>query len=303
MSSEMNESAKRVVRNNVVILEPNGKLFGDILRPIKDVWNSRSLLFALTESSIRTRYKNSKLGVLWGFARPLVQLLIYYFAIGQILGVARQIPDFAVFVFIGLTVWSLFNELINGVTTSIVDNAGIVKKVYFPRELFPLSVVGTTLFNFIFQFLVLLLAVIVFGGVRVSWDLLLVPLSLLTLVVFALAIGLLLAALNVGLRDIQHLVEVALSVLFWASPIVYSFNFVQSALGSGLALNIYASNPVTLVVLSMQKALWSAGHEAGQTWEGDLFLRLGVTLFASLVLLFFTHRFFLKLQGSFAQEL
>lgn len=299
----MNESTKRVSRNNVVILEPSGKLFGEILRPIKDVWNSRSLLFALTESSIRTRYKNSKLGVLWGFARPLVQLLIYYFAIGQILGVARQIPDFAVFVFIGLTVWALFNELVNGMTTSIVDNAGIVKKVYFPRELFPLSVVGTTLFNFIFQFLVLLLAVIVFGGVRVSWELLLVPLSLLTLVVFALAIGMLLAALNVGLRDIQHLVEVVLSVLFWASPIVYSFNFVQSALGGGLAFNIYASNPVTLVVLSLQKALWSAGYEAGQTWEGDLFLRLAVTLFASLVLLFFTHRFFLKLQGSFAQEL
>lgn len=299
----MNESTKRVARNNVVILEPSGKLFRDILRAIRDVWNSRSLLFALTESSIRTRYKNSKLGVLWAFARPLVQLLIYYFAIGQILGVARQIPDFAVFVFIGLTVWTLFNELINGMTTSIVDNAGIVKKVYFPRELFPLSVVGTTLFNFIFQFLVLLLAVIVFGGVRVSWDLLLVPLSLLTLVVFALAIGMLLAALNVGLRDIQHLVEVVLSVLFWASPIVYSFSFVQSVLGSGLALNIYASNPVTLVVLSMQKALWSAGYDAGQTWEGDLFLRLAVTLFASLLLLFCTHRFFLKLQGSFAQEL
>lgn len=299
----MNESSKRVARDIVVVLEPSGKLFGDVARPIRDVWRSRSLLYALTESSIRTRYKNSKLGVLWGFARPLVQLLIYYFAIGKILGVARQIPDFAIFVFIGLTVWTLFNELVNSMTTSIVDNAGIVKKVYFPRELFPLSVVGTTLFNFMFQFLVLLLAVIVFGGVRFSWDLLLIPLSLLTLVVFALSIGMLLAALNVGLRDIQHLVEVVLSVLFWASPIVYSFAFVQSALGNGLAMSVYVSNPVTLTVLSMQKALWAAGYDAGQTWEGDLFLRLGITLLVSLLLLFFSHRYFLKLQGSFAQEL
>lgn len=299
----MNEPSKRVANANVVVLEPAGKLFGNILRPLREVWRSRSLLYSLTESSIRTRYKNSKLGVLWGFARPLVQLLVYYFAIGQILGLARQIPDFAIFVFIGLTIWALFNELINSMTTSIVDNAGIVKKVYFPRELFPLSVVGTTLFNFMFQFLVLLFAVIVFGGLRFSWDLLLIPLSLLTLVVFALAIGLLLSALNVGLRDVQHLVEVVLSVLFWASPIVYSFAFVQSALGNGLALNVYASNPVTLVVLSMQKALWTAGYDSGQTWEGDLFLRLAITLFVSLVLLFFTHRLFLKLQGSFAQEL
>lgn len=303
VSAEMNKPPTRTTRNYVVILEPSRKIFGDTLRPLKEVWRSRGLLFALTESSIRTRYKNSKLGVLWGFARPFVQLLIYYFAIGQILGVARQIPDFAIFVFIGLTVWTLFSELINGITTSIVDNAGLVKKVYFPRELFPLSVVGTTLFNFLFQFLVLLFAVTVFGGVRISWDLLLVPLSVTALVVFSLAIGMMLAALNVGLRDIQHLAEVVLSVLFWLSPIVYSYSFVQSALGNTLALNIYVSNPVTLVVLSMQKALWSAGYEGGQTWQGDLFLRLLITLFVSLVLLFFTHRLFLKLQGSFAQEL
>lgn len=297
------ETGKRSARNEIVVLEPRRKLFGKGTDSLKDIWNARGLLFELTASSVRTRYKNSRLGVLWSFARPLVQLLIYYFAIGQVLGVARQIPDFAIFVFIGLTVWALFNELVMSMTTSVIENAGIVKKVYFPRELFPLSAVGTSLFNFMFQLIVLFLAVLVFGEIRWSWDLLLVPLAIGVLVVFSLAIGLLLAAVNVYMRDIQHLVEVLLSVLFWASPIVYAFKFVQEALGSGLAMSIYASNPVTLVVLSLQKALWAAGYESGQTWDGDLVLRLLVTLGVSIVLLFFSHRIFLKMQGSFAQEL
>ncbi|MBC9927523.1 MULTISPECIES: ABC transporter permease [unclassified Leucobacter] len=299
----MTDAGRRQGRSEIVVLEHHAGFFTGVASSWRDVWNARGLLFELIASSIRTRYKNSKLGVLWSFARPLVQLLIYYFAIGQILGVARAIPDFAIFVFIGLTVWALFGELINSMTTSVVDNAGIVKKVYFPRELFPLSTVGTSVFNFLFQLAVLLLAVAVFGSVRWSWDLLLIPLAILTLIVFSLAIGLFLAAVNVRLRDVQHLVEVLLSVLFWASPIVYSFSFVQSALGSGLAMNLYMSNPVTLVVLALQKALWSAGYEAGQTWDGDFVLHLLITLLVSCVLLFFTHRYFLKMQGSFAQEL
>ena len=293
----------REPRNNIVVLEPRTGFFSGVMSSVGDVWRARGLWYELTASSIRTRYKNSKLGVVWSFARPLVQLLIYYFAIGKILGVARAIPDFAIFVFIGLTVWALFGELINGMTTSIVDNAGIVKKVYFPRELFPLSVVGTSLFNFLFQLAVLLLAVVVFGSWRWSWDLLLVPFALLVLVVFALAIGLFLSALNVGMRDVQHLVEVLLSVLFWASPIVYSFGFVQSALGNGLAMDFYLSNPVTMVVLALQKAFWSAGYYDGQTWAGDFVSHLSVMLLISCILLFFAHRFFLSKQGSFAQEL
>ena len=94
-----------------------------------------------------------------------------------------------------------------------------------------------------------------------------------------------------------------LSVLFWASPIVYSFSFVQSALGAGSALTLYVSNPITLTVLAMQKALWSAGYESGQTWDGNIVLQLLITLLFSLVVLFFSHRFFLGRQGSFAQEL
>lgn len=297
------ESASRAGRNDITVLEPRSGFFAGVGSSWREVWKSRGLLYELTASSVRTRYKNSKLGVIWSFARPLVQLLIYYFAIGEILGLSRAIPDFAIFVFIGLTVWALFGELINGMTTSIIDNAGIVKKVYFPREIFPLSAVGTSLFNFMFQLIVLLAAVAVFGGWRWSWDLMLVPFSILTLVVFSLAIGLFLSAMNVRLRDIQHLVEVLLAVLFWASPIVYSFGFVQNALGDGLAMSIYLSNPVTLVVLSMQEALWTAGHDAGITWDGNFALHLSITLLVSLAVLFFAHRFFNQRQGSFAQEL
>lgn len=290
-------------RDEVTTISADHSSLAGPIRAWVNVWRARGLLYELTSSSIRTRYKNSKAGLLWSFARPLVQLLIYYFAIGEVLGVARSIPDFAIFVFVGLTVWGLFNELITSTTTSILNNAGIVKKVYFPRELFPLMAVGTSLFSFLFQFLVLLVAVTVFTGIRWSWDLLLVPFSLLTLVVFAYAIGLFLAAVNVRMRDVQHFVEVVLSVMFWASPIVYALSFVQEKLGDGLLFSLYTSNPVTLTVLTMQRALWNAGYESGQTYQGDIVVHLAITLLVSLIVLFLSHRYFIKSQGNFAQEL
>ncbi|WP_279433481.1 ABC transporter permease [Agromyces protaetiae] len=104
---------------------------------MREIWQYRELLGRLVKREVKVRYKDSSLGIVWSLFRPLVQLLIYYFAIGQVLGAARSVPDFGIFVFIGLTMWALFSEIISTSTTSIVANAGLVKKVYLPREIFP----------------------------------------------------------------------------------------------------------------------------------------------------------------------
>jgi len=269
---------------------------------VRDIWKRRELVGLLVRRELRARYKGSSLGILWSLIKPLAQLLIYYFAIGQILGAARSIPSFAIFVFIGLTAWTLATEIITSGTRSIVDNAELVKKVTLPREIFPLAAVGGALVNLGIQFVVLLGAMIAVGQFPLNWGALWVIPSLVLIVTFCAAIGILLAALNVYLRDIQHLVEVVLIVAFWISPVVYAYSFVSN-LSLGWVLQAYLLNPITLGVLGMQRALWSAGADVRGNFPPHLGLRILVAVLISAVLLWVSHRVFQKLQGNFAQEL
>lgn len=278
-------------------------------RSLGDVWAHRELLGLLVRRELKARYKDSSLGIVWSLFRPLAQLLIYYFAIGQVLGAARATPDFAIFVFIGLTMWGLFAEIVTGSTTAILANSGLVKKVYLPREIFPLSAIGGALFNFLVQLVVLTIAIVLLATVPFAWNLnlFLAPLAVVTLVVFATAIGLFLSAVNVYLRDTQHLVEIAIVILFWASPIVYSFTYVHKLLQGNWLEQLYLANPVTIAVIGMQKALWAAGSVSEgpltQVWPDHLFIRLLITLAVSAVLIWLSQRIFSRLQGNFAQEL
>ncbi|WP_245982166.1 ABC transporter permease [Mycetocola tolaasinivorans] len=286
----------------------NPGFFSGTRASIVDIWKHRELLGLLVRRELRAKYKDSRLGIVWSLARPLAQLLIYYFAIGQVLGAARNTPDFAIFVFIGLTMWALFTDILNTGVGSIVSNSGLVKKVYLPREIFPLAGVGSALFNFGVQLVILVIAFVALKAPPLPDYLLLAPLALITLVVFATAIGLALAALNVYLRDIQHFVELAITILFWASPIVYPLRFVHQHLHGNWLEQIYLNNPITLCIVSMQRALWSAGSTAThedlvQYWPPNLEIRLLITLGISLVLLWLAQRLFARLQGSFAQEL
>lgn len=283
---------------------PRG-LFRGTVTSFREIADRRELLALLVRRELRAKYKNSALGFAWSLMRPLAQLLIYYVAIGQFLGAARLIPDFAIFVFAGLTVWTLFNEIVQSGTTSVVNNAGLVKKIYLPREIFPLGAVGGAIITFATQFALLVVATIVLLRFPLHPQLAYAPASFVLVVTFGTAIAILLSAVNVYLRDVEHLTEVVLLVLFWASPIVYSYRFVDDILGGGVLAEIYLANPVTLGVLAMQKAMWLAGAspEAGQVWPPNLELRMLVAFLVSLVLIWIAQRVFSRLQGNFAQEL
>jgi ABC-2 type transport system permease protein len=280
-------------------------LLAGTARSVAEIWGRRELLGLLVRRELKARYKNSSLGLLWSLMRPLSQLLIYYFAVGQIIGLARAIPDFAIFVFVGLTAWTLFSEILSNTTSSIIHNQGLVKKVYLPREIFPLASVGGALFNFAVQFTILLAAVLVLGKFPVTFDILYAAAAFIMLVTFATALGVLLAGVTVYFRDLEHLIEVVLAVLFWASPIVYSYTFVRDAIGGTVLEQIYLANPVTIAVLGFQRGLWVAGSapDTGIVWPADMEWRmLGIFVF-SLLLLWVSQRVFSRLQGNFAQEL
>lgn len=273
------------------------------LKALLDVWRSRSLLIMFVQRDIKAKYKDSVFGVLWTLIRPLVQLLVFYLVIGKFLGAERGIPLFAIYIFTGLTAWGLFSEIINATTASIISSSGIVKKIYLPREIFPLTAVGVSLFNFLIQLAILVIAVLLLRpGLDIGNLIYAIP-SFFLILTFATACGLALSALNVQLRDTQYLVEVSLMVLMWASPIMYSWNMASSTLGTGIALTVYTSNPVTLAIMGFQKAFWASSTTPAATFPDDLMIYLWIAIGLSVILLFMCQRLFAKFQGNFAQAL
>jgi ABC-2 type transport system permease protein len=276
--------------------------FGDA---VKETWQYRELLGNLIRKELKVKYKDSVLGFVWSLLMPLVQLSVYWLVIGKFLG-AGAIPSYGVFIFCGLAVWTLFSEILSTATTSVVFNSGLVKKVYFPRELFPLAATGAAIVNFGFQLVILLIADVIAGIGTGRWpDLRYLPLPLLgflMLVIFATACGLLLAAANVYLRDVQHLITVVLMLWFWVTPIIYNAGRVKKTV-PGAFYQVYLMNPMASVVFSFQKFFWPQGEGSGFEFTGSIYGRLAILLAVSLAFLWFAQRVFAKAQGNFAQEL
>ena len=284
------------------------RLFGGFWTTAREIYAFRELLGQLVRKELKVKYKDSVLGFFWTLLRPLLQLVVYSVAIGYFLGSAKVIPSFGVYLFTGLLAWTLFTDIIGGCTGSIVGNAGLINKVYFPRELFPLSVVGAALINFCLQVTVLLAAYLVTWTWPRPINLLLIPVALVLTVLFATALGLVLASANVFLRDMTYLVEVGLLLWFWMTPIVYDWTKVKDHLAAShhFLFEVYMANPMTNVVLSFQRALWPGGltpKGAPFYYSGNLYGRLGVLILVCLVLVWLAQRVFARSQGNFAQEL
>jgi ABC-2 type transport system permease protein len=288
-------------------VNPPRSFFRGSLTDLVDILRYRELLGQLVRKELKVKYKDSVLGFFWTLVRPMAQLLIYYLAFTIFLG--NQQPAYAVFIFSGLVVWGLFTDILGGCTGSIVGNGGLLKKTYFPREIFPLSVVGAALVNFFLQMIVLIgaigiTAVFTDNRVAVTSDLALVPLALAVCLVWGLAMGLFLAAATVYFRDLQHLIEIITLMLFWLVPIVYPVvlpikNFTEG--GHTALLEVYLANPMLNVITAFQRAFYTMGPE--YTFDANLWARLGVCLAVGLGLLWLAQRYFARAQGDFAQEL
>lgn len=285
-------------------------------RSVREIWQYRELLGNLVRKELKVKYKNSFLGFLWSLVRPLCLLLIYWLVLGKFL--RSNIPDFAFYLFAGLVAWDLFSSTVNAATVSVVGNGGLIKKVYFPREILPLSSVGAGLVHFALQMVVVFAVLLVFGYDFFGPNLLLLPLAVLALVVFMTAMSLFLAAANVYLRDVQHLIEVFLLFWFWLTPIVYPVSFAQNVLKDhdvfGINLmTIYMLNPMTNIVLGFQRAIYkdmsvvdSSGNPVEVLYQapfGSYVGRITAVLAVSALLVWIAQRVFARAQGNFAQEL
>jgi ABC-2 type transport system permease protein len=232
----------RVVRSRITLRER-----------IVRIWDFRELLVSMTRTELKVRYKNSVLGFAWSLLNPVLYLVVFYVAFDLILGAG--IPAFPLFLLSGLLVWNLYSAGLGAATGSIVGNAGLLKKVSFPREILPIATIGAALVHFFLQSFVLAGALVV-ARWDIAWAFLpLLPLALLALLLFTAGLGILLGSINVYLRDTAHFLELALLAWFWMTPIVYGFMTIGSRNGWGKYL--YMLNPVTPIVLAFQRTLYN----------------------------------------------
>ncbi len=185
----------------------------------------RELLLSLTDRDVRVRYKQTALGVAWVVLQPLLTALIFAFVFGVVAGLATNDRPYLLFAFAGLMAWNTFATTINRVGYSLVGNAHMISKIYFPRLILPLSSVCSTLVDFGVS-LALMLLMLVHYRVWPGWGVLLLPVWLTILLMMGLGIGLVAASLMVKYRDVGHLIPVALQLGMYISPVAWSTSFV-----------------------------------------------------------------------------
>lgn len=253
----------------------------------KKIYNYRELLKNNVKKEIRGRYKNSFLGVLWTFLNPLLQLAVYALIFPLILKTTQ--PYYVIFVCVGLIPWTFFTTSVSQSAFTVVANGNIVKKVYFPREILPISVVASGAVNFMISTLIIL-AFVIFSGLGVTKYIIFYPLILLIQCILQLGIAFILSAITVYLRDVEHFVQIILMVLFYATPIVYSGDSIPEAFKFIITLNPMAH------ILEGYRAIFY-----NQTMP-DM-ASLGIVLLGSLILCVIGYYIFKKLQKGFAEEL
>ncbi len=269
------------------------------------------LLRALVARELRARYRGSYLGWVWALVRPLVMLAVYALVVGVFLGAAEAIPDFVLFVFAGLIAWNLFAAIVTGSIESVMASAPLISKASFPRVLVPLAALVVALVDALIQGLVLVLGYVIVGHWPTLQSLTYLGPAFLGIVAFGLGLGLVLAALNVYVRDVGFLTDVGLQVGFWLCPILYSYGLIERAAQTygwpvEWVTRIYMFNPIANGVLGFQRALWppaSTPEGALLSFPGQLGARLLILVISGAVFLAFAWALFQKLSRNFAQEI
>jgi len=275
-------------------------------RGLFDVYGDRFLLKLLVRKEIKVRYRGSVLGLLWSYVKPLVQFLIYFVALGIFLNLQRGTPNYAIYLFSGIVLVNFFTESLSNATRSIVDNRDLIRKIYLPRELFPVATVWVSAAHFLPQLLVLVGACLLVGWAPSLLQLAAVVLIFVMVAVLGTGLGLLFGAVNVYFRDSENIVDMIVMVVTWASPVLYLWSMVAKVMGDWFW--IYQLNPMTVAVEVFHWAFWEPTLKADQLVTdavppGLLTFWLPVALLITLAVLFLGQLTFRRLAVHFAQEL
>lgn len=253
----------------------------------KEIYKYRELLKTNIKKEIRGKYKGSFLGVLWSFVNPLLMTLVYALVFPYLL--RNTEPHYVTFIVVGILPWTWFTNVVAQGTTTILANAGIIKKVYFPREILPISVVTSGMINFLISCLIIVIFLI-FSHIGFSWYILFLPLIVLAQYLFSLGLIFITGAINIYIRDLEYIVNFFVTMLFYATPILYSPSMFS---GSKLAI-IFKLNPMSIIINGYRDIFF---YKTMPNILALILLIIGCALFCFVGLLIFK-----KLAKGFAEE-
>ena len=253
---------------------------------IKNLYNYRELLKSNVKKEIRGKYKGSFLGVLWSFLNPLLQVAVYAIVFPYIMRI--KTPNYLQFLIVGIIPWTFFVTVLNQGMIAVRMNAGIIKKVYFPREILPISVALSGLVNFFISCIIILIFCI-FGGLGISWHLLLLPVFAVIQFFLTLGIVMALSAINIYIKDIEYIVQFFINMMFYGTPILYSAELFPERIRWVLYLN-----PLTELIDAYRDIFMY--HKLPELLP--MLYLLGITV----VLFFIGLAIFRKLEKGFAEE-
>lgn len=253
---------------------------------IKDLYNYREFLKTNVRKDIRGKYKGSFLGVLWSFINPLLSVVVYAIVFSKIM--RFNIENYLIYLITGVLPWTFFTSSISMGMNSILFNANIIKKVYFPRIILPISVVTSCLVNFLISCIVIVIFVL-FSGIGLTINILWLPLIAIIQYFLCLGFVFILSAIEVFVRDLEHIVGFVLSMAFYVTPILYKIEQVPENLRF-----ILKFNPMTYIINSYRDIFYSG--------TSPDFGGLMLVLIISIMLSIFGYCIFDKLQRGFAEE-
>jgi len=246
----------------------------------------KDLLLVFIWREFLIRYKQTTIGVLWAILQPVSLMLLFTFIFGVVLQTTHKNYPYTLFYFAGVLPWTFFSGATNFAVTSLSGNFNLITKIYFPREIIPLSGVAINFIDYMIGLAVYIL-LLLFNQVPLTWNLLwFIPL-LAMLVIYTISISLLLAALNVYYRDVKLASTFLLQFLFFATPIIYSIDAVDNRWKTLLFLN-----PLTFIIENMRRVTIEG--------RGIILWQLGAELLGVVFLYFITYKIFIKIERAFA---
>jgi len=253
----------------------------------RNIYKYRELLKTNVKKEIRGKYKNSVLGILWSFLNPLLQIVVYTVVFQVILKNPK--PHYIVFLCSGLIPWNFFSIALSRGAFTFIENGNIIKKVYFPREIIPISVVTSELVNFVIS-TIIILGFALGEGMGISVYFCFYPLILIIQFILTLGITLVVSAITVYVRDLQHLIGVALQLLFYATPIVFATDVIPESM-----LWVIKINPMAYIIDAYRDIFYNQ--------QMPNLAMLGILFLISIALCVVGYLIFNKLQKGFAEQL
>jgi lipopolysaccharide transport system permease protein len=225
-----------------------------------DLWRYRELWFFLVWRDIKVRYQQTVLGVAWAFIQPFFTMLVFSLFFGYLGGMGDRIPGtvpYPLFAFAGLVIWAFFAFALTQASDSLVSSSNLIKKVYFPRLILPLSAIGAGTVDFLVAF-VTLFGMMAYFGFAPSWQVVFLPGFFILAVITSLGVGLWLSALNVQFRDVKYTLGFLTQIWLFATPIAYPSSLVPEQWRA-----LYGVNPMVGVVEGFRWSLLGVGEPPG----------------------------------------